>query len=193
MAELPEKAPNKIKEKRIKEKRQTPEERLAALRYNQMMYGRTQGEQVLAPRTVDYGASYLKHPKFQSLIKAFKNGTAYAFDITSGGKVTSISTDGAQILFGGKILFYSRSLNRYEDNLLLVRATAVQFQGSEAAVHLIFAVIRSFPELESGQLTYSRHQFYAGLGTLTSSEADQGPNMPLGSFKHTKVHERVKP
>jgi hypothetical protein len=193
MAELPEKAPNKIKEKRIKEKRQTPEQRLAALRYNQMMYGRTQGEQVLAPRTVDYGASYLKHPKFQSLIKAFKNGTAYTFDITSGGRVSSISTDGAQILFGDKILFYSRSLNRYEDNLVLVRAAAVQCQGNEAAVHLIFAVIRSFPELEPGQLTYSRHQFYAGLGTLASSSEDQGPNMPLGSYKHTKVHERVRP
>ena len=53
----PEQAP-----KKVKDKKQTPEERSEALRYNQIMYGRTAGEMQLMPRKVDYGASFLKHP-----------------------------------------------------------------------------------------------------------------------------------
>lgn len=187
MAEIPEKAP-----KKVKEKRQTPQERLAALRYNQMMYGRTVGEQSLAAKIIDYGAPYLKHPKFQGLMKAFKNGMSFKFDISANGKVSTVETDGSQILYNGKILFYARPVNRYEDNLLLVRAAAAQLQDIEAVVHLVFAVIRSLPDLEPGQLTYSHHQFYQGLDTLASSPENLGPNMTLGSYQHTKVHERKK-
>jgi hypothetical protein len=187
MAELPAKAP-----KKIKEKRQTPEERLEALRYNHMMYGPTEGEQKLTPKKIDYGVSYLKHPKFQSLIKAFKNGTTFKFDINANGKLFSIDTDGSHISFNGKVLCYSRPLNRYEDNLLLDRASAIGFQTNDAVVHLIFAVLRSFPEIDESQLVFQRKAFYHGNETLEVGAEAQGPNLLLGAFKHTKFHERVK-
>jgi len=187
MAEIPGKAP-----KKVKEKKQTPQERQEALRYNHMMYGPTDGEQKLTPRKVDYGAPYLKHPKFQSLMKAFKNGTAFKFEITANEKLSTIATDGSQISVNGKMIFYSRPLNKYEDNLLIDRAAAVQFQAMDAIVHLVFAVLRSFPELEEGQLIYQRHQFYHGLETLDGGPAGEGPNLLLGAYKHTKVHERIR-
>jgi hypothetical protein len=62
MADTPTKAP-----KKEKVQRQSAEDRLAALRYNHMMYGPTEGEAKLTPKKVNYGAPFLKHPKFMWL------------------------------------------------------------------------------------------------------------------------------
>ena len=181
----PEKAP-----KKVKEKKQTPEERLEALRYNHMMYGRTEREMTLKPKKVDYGASFLKHPKFQSLMSAFKNGTAFKFDITIGDQLFSVDTDGSHISYDGKILCYSRPLNKFEDNLLLDRTTAIKLQATDAAVHLMFAVLRSLPELADHQLTYQHREFYHGASPLDAIAEDQGSNLLLGCFRHNKVKAR---
>lgn len=184
---MAEKAP-----KKVKEKRQTPEERLEAMRYNHMMYGPTEGELKNAPKRVDYGAPFLKAPKFQSLITAFKKGGVFSFDITTAGRNFSVTADGSQIAFNGKTLFYSRALNRHEDNLLLDKASAVQHQTNDPVIHLIFAVIKSFPDLDGAQLQYQHRKFYCGNDTLESSAVDQGANLLLGSFKHTKVPDKLK-
>ena len=178
--------------KKIKEKRQTPQERLEAMRYNHMMYGPTDGELKMAPRKVDYGASFLKHPKFQSLMSAFRNGTAFQFDITAGGRLFTIATDGSHISFDGKVVFYARALNKYEDNLLLDRTSAIQLQTNDAVVHLVFAVLRSLPELGETPFAYLHHKFYLGTGSLETSSTDQGSNVLVGPFKHNKTHEKVK-
>jgi hypothetical protein len=185
MTATPGKAP-----KKEKVKRQSPEERLEALRYNHMMYGPTAGEFRPPAKKINYGASYLSHPKFQSLMMSFKKGTAYQFDVTDKGKVCTISTDGAHISFNGKTIYYSRPLNRHEDNLLLDRAATVQFQTTDALVHLVFAVLRSFPEFGTPPFYYSNHQFYQGVETLEAAAAEQGPNLLIGSFKHQKVQEK---
>jgi hypothetical protein len=181
----PEKAP-----KKVKDKKQAPEERLEALRYNHMMYGRTEGEMALRPRKVDYGASFLKHPKFQSLMSAFKNGTAFNFDITIGDKLFSIATDGSHISYDGKVLYYSRPLNKFEDNLLLDRVTAIKLQNTDAAVHLVFATLRSLPDLADHHLTYQHRKFYHGAETLDAIAEDQGSNLLLGCFRHNKAKAR---
>ena len=178
--------------KKEKVKRQTPEERLEALRYNHMMYGPTAGEIRPAAKKIDYGASYLTHPKFQSLITAFKKGTEYQFDVTDKGKTYTIATDGTQITFDGKIIYYSRSLNKHEDNLLLDRSVLIQYQASEALVHLAIAVLRSFPELGTPQLKYVNHEFFYGSETLESGVVLQGPNLLVGSFKRNKLPEKMK-
>jgi predicted ester cyclase len=183
----PEKAP-----KKVKEKRQTPEERQEALRYNHMMYGPTAGELRPVAKKTNLGIAYLKHPKFQSLITAFRKGTAFQFDVTDKGKVFTISTDGSQISFDGKTIYYSRPLNKHEDNLLLDRAATIQYQGIDALVHLAVAVLRALPELGSPQLSYMDQQFYYGIETLESGIADQGPNLLVGSFKHSKVVEKAR-
>jgi hypothetical protein len=182
-----EKAP-----KKVKEKKQTPQERLEAMRYNHMMYGPTEGELKMAPKKIDFGASFLKHPKFQSLMTAFKNGTAFKFDVTTNGKISTISTDGSHISFDTKVLFYARSLNKYEDNLLLDRGSAVQLQSTDAVVHLVFAVLRSLPELGEPPFSYMHHKFYQGTGSLETSATDQGSNILIGPYKHNKTHEKIK-
>ena len=187
MTASPEKAP-----KKVKEKRQSPEERLEAMRYNHMMYGPTAGEMRPVAKKTNLGISYLKHPKFQGLITAFKKGTAYQFDVTDKGKVFTISTDGTHICFDGKIIYYSRPLNKHEDNLLLDRAATIQYQTIDALVHLAVAVLRSLPELGSPQLSYMDQQFYYGIETLESGIADLGPNLLIGSFKHSKVVEKAR-
>jgi hypothetical protein len=187
MTVTPGKAP-----KKVKEKRQSPEERLEAMRYNHMMYGPTPGEVRPASKKVNYGASYLNHPKFQSLMTAFKNGATYKFDVIDKGKVCTISTNGSNISFNNKIIYYSRALNRYEDNLLLDKTATVQHQTIDALVHLVFAVLRSFPELGTPPFFYMNHQFYQGAEPLEASVVEQGPNLLIGSFKHTKVQERAK-
>jgi hypothetical protein len=187
MAATPGKAP-----KKEKVKRQTPEERLEAMRYNHMMYGPTPGEVRPAVKKVNYGASYLSHPKFQSLMTAFKNGGTYKFDVIDKGKVCTISTDGSHISFNGKVIYYSRSLNRYEDHLLLDKTSTVQFQTVDALVHLVFAVLRSFPELGAPPFHYTSHQFFQGTETLEASVAEQGPNLLVGSFRHTKVQDKAR-
>jgi hypothetical protein len=179
--------------KKQKEKRQTPEERLEALRYNQMMYGPTAGELRPPPRKINYGASYLKHPKFQSLMAAFKKETAFKFDVSDKGKVFTISTDGSHILFDGKIIYYCRPLNRHEHSLLMDRAAVLQYQSNEALVHLVFAVLLSFPELGAPQLTYRYGQFIYGAEPLEAGIATHGPNLLIGSYKHGKAPERMKP
>jgi hypothetical protein len=178
--------------KKDKPKGQTPEERLQLMRYNHMMYGPTPGEARTVAKKVNYGASYLGHPKFQGLMAAFKNGTSFKFDVVDKGKVCTISTDGSHLSFNGKVLYYSRALNRYEDHLLLDRTVATQFQTLDALVHLVFAVIRSFPELGAAPFYYMSHQFFEGPETMEASVPSQGPNLLLGSFRHTKVQEKAR-
>jgi len=187
MAAAPGKAP-----KKEKEKRQTPEERLEALRYNHMMYGPTAGEMRPAAKKVNYGTAYLNHPKFQSLMAAFKRGAAFRFEVTDKGKVYTIATDESHLSFDGKVIYYSRHLNKYEDNLLLDRTAALHYQGIEAFVHLAFAVLRSLPELGAPPISYLQNQFYLGSETLDAGIADQGPNLLLGSFKHSKALEKPR-
>jgi hypothetical protein len=187
MTAIAKKAP-----KKEKVKKQSPEERLEALRYNQMMYGPTAGERKPALKKVDYGASYLKHPKFQSLMTAFKHGTAYKFEVSDKGKVFAISTEESQILFDGRIIYYSRSVNRHEQDLLMDRATLIQFQTNEALIHLAFAVIRSFPELGPLQLAYLNNQFYYGAESFEAGIAAQGPNFLVGSFKRVSAPDKKR-
>lgn len=187
MTAAPGKAP-----KKEKEKRQSPEERLQALRYNHMMYGPTAGELRPAPKKVNYGAGYLNHPKFQGLMAAFKKGVTFQFDVTEKGKAYTIATDGSHISFDGKIIYYSRPLNKHEDNLLLDRAATVQYQSTDALVHLVFAVVRSFSELGTHLMSYMNHQFYYGAETLESGISEQGPNLLVGSFKHSKVIDKPR-
>ena len=185
MAELTKKAP-----KKEKEKRQTPEERLEAMRYNHMMYGPTEGETKLMPKKVNYGAPYLKHPKFQSLLTAFKNGTEFKFDIITDGKLISIATDGNHIRFDGKTIFYSRQLNKHEDNLFLDWSGAIQHQPVDAAVHLVFAVLRSFPAPGAPDLTYQHHKFFLGTDMLEFDTDEQTGNLLIGPFSSNKSHKK---
>ena len=178
--------------KKEKEKRQTPEERLAAMRYNHMMYGPTEGEIKLAPKKVNYGASYLKHPKFQSLMTAFRNGNAFKFEILTDGRLIPIATEASHISFDGKSLFYSRPLNKHEDNFFLDRASAVQHQTIDAAVHLVFAVIKSLAELGETELVYQHHKFEYGTDILEFSTADQATNLLLGTINTHKVPDKNK-
>ena len=178
--------------KKVKEVKQTPEARLEAMRYNHMMYGPTEGELKLAPKKVNYGASYLKHPKFQSLVTAFRNGNAFKFDILTDGKLITIGTDGTHLQYDGRTLFYTRPMNKHEDNLFLDRATAIQVQSQDAAVHLTFAVLRSFPELGEPELTYQHHKFYNNTGALEFDTSDQTTNLMLGPIKSHKTPEKVK-
>ncbi len=178
--------------KKEKEKRQSPEERLEALRYNHMMYGPTAGELRPAPKKVNYGVPYLNHPKFQSLMTAFKNGSEYKFNVSDKGKVYIVSTDGSHILFDEKIIFYCRPLNKYEHSLLLDGNSTLQYQLNEAFVHLAFAVLQSFPELEKQQLSYVHNRFCYGTGTLEAGVAEQGPNLMIGSYRHVKPQEKTR-
>lgn len=176
--------------KKAKEKKQTPAERQEAMRYNRMMYGPTAGEFRPAARKVAYGSAYLQHPKFQDLMTAFKKGLSYRFEVTDKGKLCPIATDGSHISFDGRVLFYSRPANRFEEHLLLDRTVAVQGQSYEALVHLVFAVIRSLPELEAPPLAYLNRQFHLGAETLEEGIPAQGPNLLIGSFRHSKVQEK---
>lgn len=176
--------------KKEKEKKQSPEERLQALRYNHMMYGPTANELRPAPKKINYGASYLKHPKFQGLMTAFKNGAEYKFDVTDKGKTFTIATDGSHILFDGRIIYYCRPLNRYEHNLLMDRAAIIQYQSNEALVHLVFAVLQSFPELGAPQLTYLQNEFFHGAEPLEAGIASQGPNLLVGIYRNGKAPEK---
>ena len=166
-----------------KAKSQTPQERQAALRYNHMMYGPTPGEFRPATKKIDYGAVYVKHPKFQDLITAFKNGSSFQFDVNDKGKSYTISTDSAQILFDGRVAFYSRQLNRFERSLLVDKLVLMQYQAVEAFVHLVFAVIRSFPELGTPQLTHKNNVFFYANEELRSGIEEQGQNLMIGSYR----------
>lgn len=178
--------------KKEKVKRQTPEERLAGMRYIRMMYGPTAGEQSLVARKINLGATYLEHPKFQDLMTAFKKGDSFQFSVKDKNRNYAIVTDGTNILFDGRTLFYSRPLNRHEDNLLLDRVTAVQYQTNDALIHLAVAVIRSLPELGTPKISYINHKLYYGAETLEEASAEQGPNLLIGSFRHKKTPEGVK-
>jgi hypothetical protein len=187
MTPTPGKAP-----KKEKVKRQSAEERLEGIRYIHMMYGPTAGEQKLVTRKVNLGTTYLAHPKFQNLMTAFKKGDSFQFNVADKGKNYIISTDGTHILFDGKIIYYSRPLNRYEDNLLMDRVSMIQYQTTDALIHLAVAVLRSLPELGTPQLSYMNHKFYFGPETLEAASAEQGPNLLIGSYRHKKIQEVVK-
>ena len=187
MTATPGKAP-----KKEKEKRQTPEERREALRYNHMMYGPTAGEMRPAAKKIIYGSAYLNHPRFQSLMTAFKKGTAYQFEVTDKGKTYTISTDESLISFDGKVIYYSRPLNRHEENLLLDRTVLLQYQSNDALIHFAFALSRSLSDLGTPQLSYLNHQFYYDNQTLDAGVAEQGPNLLLGSYKHNKAQEKAR-
>ena len=187
MTPQPDKAP-----KKEKAKKQTPEQRQELMRYNRMMYGPTAKERQPVMKKVQYGAAYLSHPKFQSLMTAFKKGSSYKFEVTDKTKTYTIATDGSDILFNGKTVFYSRPMNKYEDHLLLDRVTMTQYQTTDALIHLAFAVLRSLPELAGHSLGYMQHQFYYGAEPLEEGVAQQGPNLLLGSYRHSKVPEKTR-
>jgi len=178
--------------KKEKAKRPSPEKLAEGLRYIHMMYGPTAGEQKLVARKLNLGAPYLSSAKFQALMAAFTKGEANQFSVTDKGRSYVIATDGSQILFDGRTLYYSRPLNRYEDNLLMNRVTMTQYQTTEAFIHLAVAVLRSLPDLGQVQITYVNHKFYLGSETLEVAAAEQGPNLLIGSFRHKKVHEGVR-
>ena len=187
MTSQPEKAP-----KKDKPKKQTPEQRQELMRYNRMMYGPTAREMKPAAKKVHYGSAYLGHPKFQSLMAAFRKGTAFKFEVTDKGKTYVIATDGTDLSFNGRTIFYSRPMNKYEDHLLLDRVSLTQYQTTEALIHLAFAVLRSFPELAGHQLAYMQHEFYYGSEPLEAGIPTGGPNLLLGSYRHSKVQERAR-
>lgn len=187
MSSAPGKAP-----KKEKVKRQTPEERAEGLRYIHMMYGPTAGERALVTRKTNLGAPYLSHPKFLSLMEAFKKGDSFQFSVTDKGRSYTIATDGTHILFDGKIIYYSRSLNRHEDNLLMNRVSTIQYQTTDALIHLAAAVLRSLPELEAPPITYVNHKLYYGGETLEVAAAEHGPNFLVGSFRHRKAPEGIQ-
>ena len=83
-------------------------------------------------------------------------------------------------------------MNRHEDNLLLDKASTVLFQGNDALVHLVFAVLRSFNELGPTTVNYLHKKFYLGSEPLEDGAAELGSNLLLGSFKHTKVPEKMR-
>lgn len=178
MTTAPGKAP-----KKQKAKSQTAEERLEAMRYNHIMYGPTANERRTVAKKVDFGAAYIQHPKFQSLMTAFKSGLKFQFSVTNKGKSYNVSTDGIHIFFDEKVLYYSRALNKFERNLLLDRTVMLQFKGNDAFVHLAFAVIRSLPELGSPQLSFRNNEFYFGLEELGAGIPVQGPNLMIGAYK----------
>jgi hypothetical protein len=178
--------------KKEKARKQTAEERLEGLRYIHMMYGPTAGEPKLVSRKTNLGAAYMAHPKFLSLMTAFKKGESFQFSVTDKGKNYVISTDGTHILFDGKIIYYSRPLNKYEDNLLMDRVATMQYQTTEALIHLTAAVLRSLPELGPPKISYVNHKLYYGSESLEAAAAEQGPNFLIGSFRHKKVQEGMK-
>ena len=187
MTTTPGKAP-----KKEKVKKKTPEERQEGLRYIHMMYGPTAGEQSQVTRKINLGSAYLKHPKFISLMTAFKKGTEFQFSVTDKNKSYVIATDGTHILFDGKTIFYCRQLNRYEDNLLMDRVISIQYQTTDAFIHLASAVLRSLPELGASQLSYINHKLYYGPESLETAAAEHGPNFLVGSYRHSKAQERAK-
>jgi len=178
MSESSTKAP-----KPEKLKPQSAERRQEALRYNQMMYGPTSGERRPVVKKVDYGAPYLAHPKFVALMHAFKSGTEAQFSVTFKEQAYPITTDGTHILFDGKVVFYTRPLNKYERHLLVDRAALMQYQGIDPFVHLVFAVLRSIPEATDQTLTYQNAQFWNGAETLDIGIAQHGPNLMMGVFR----------
>lgn len=187
MTSTPGKAP-----KKEKAKKQTAEQRQEGIRYIHMMYGPTAGEQKLVQRKLNLGSSYLAHPKFQSLMAAFVKGDTFQFSVSDKTKNYIISTDGTHILFDGKTIYYSRPLNRHEDNLLMDRLTLAQYQTTDPLIHLAVAILRSLPELGPPKLSYVNHKFYYGAETLEAAAAEQGPNLLIGSYRHKKVTEGIK-
>jgi hypothetical protein len=178
--------------KKDKAKKQTQEERLESIRYSHMMYGPTAGERRPAGKRTDYGTAYLTHPKFQSLMTAFKKGASFKFDVTDKGKVYTIATEESAISFDGKTIYYSRPMSRYEDHLLMDRAVVMHYQNTDALVHLTFAVLRSLPELGTPLLTYMHHQYYYGADTLDVGMAQQGPNLLIGTYRHNRTQEKAR-
>lgn len=178
--------------KKEKARKQTPQEREEGLRYIHMMYGPTAGEAKLVARKTNLGSAYLNHPKFQALLEAFKKAGAFQFSVTDKGRSYMIATTAGQITFDGKVLFYAREVNRYEDNLLMDRTTAIQFQNTDALIHLAGAVLRSLPELGPCPLTSINHKLYFGPESFETAAAENGPNFLVGSFKHKRVSEGTK-
>lgn len=166
-----------------KQKREAPPDITESIRYSQIMYGRTTTELKMLPKRVDYGGSYLRHPKFQNLMAAFRKGAEAQFEITARDTVSTIATSGGSITFQGRVLFYTRRQNKYEDNLFLDREAAVQFQDLEAAVHLVFAVVRSFPELGDAAIRYQYRKFFHGDQTLESGSTGLSNNPLLGTIR----------
>jgi len=187
MSESPGKIP-----KKVKEKRERPPDMTESIKHSNIMYGWTESERRMLPGRVDYGASYLRHPKFLSLMEAFKKGQPFTFDVTTNGVTCPIATDGTHITFKGRTLFYSRAFSKQEDNLFLDRKGVVQFQTQEPAVHLVFAVLRSLPELGEAQLKYHNRKFHHGMDTLETDSSEPGVNLLLGTYKHMKAKDFLK-
>lgn len=169
----------------------TPEERRQALRYNQMMYGPSDRERQLAPKRVDWGGAFLKHPRFQALLEALRKGNAASFEVSAGGRSHLIATNGAEISFDARTVFYTRPMNRYEDHLLVDRAVLVFHEANEVLAHLVFAVMRSLVAAEAPPLNYLRKAYYLGSEPLDAN-GPEGSNLLLGAFRHAKPMERPR-
>ena len=185
-------APSEKAPKKVKEKRQTPEARAEAMRYNHMMYGPTANEQRRVQKKLNLGAPYLAHPKFLALMEAFRKGASYQFEVTDKGRTFPVTTDGTQITFDGKTIYYSRQSNRYEDHLLMDRAVMLQYQTTEALIHLAGAVLKAMPELEAQPLTTLNQQLYYGIQSLEAGVEESGPNLLVGEFRHARSTERAR-
>ena len=90
------------------------------------------------------------------------------------------------------MIYYSRSLNRYESDLLLDRAAALQFQAVDAFVHLAIAVLRSLPELGTPQLSFRFGEFWYGVEKMETAIAAQGPNVRIGSYRVHAAKEKSR-
>jgi hypothetical protein len=176
--------------KKEKPKRQTEAERQAMLAYHRTMYGPTSGEHRAVVKKVDWGAPYLQHPKFLGLVEAFRHGRTFEFSVTDKGRAYGVSTDGGLLRFSDAVIFYSRPLNKYESSLLMDRAAALRFQEIESFAHLVFAILRSFPELGPIRLRMSNRELWWDTERLEAGIAAQGPNLLVGDFRHAAPKEK---
>jgi hypothetical protein len=176
--------------KKEKPRRQTAEERQQMLAYHRTMYGPTSDELRSAVKKVDWGAPYLKHAKFLSLVAAFRLGGTSEFSVTDKGRTFVVATEGGHLRFHGAVLFYASPVNRYESSLLLDRTTAQRFQEIEAFAHLVLAVLRSFPETGAPRLRVVNKEFWLGEERLEAGLATDGPNLRIGDFRHAPPKEK---
>jgi hypothetical protein len=180
-----------VKKKDKKEKKKkVAYDKKAHLDYNKLMYGPLGCEQKrLAPK-VNYGAGFQGSEKFKALISAFKNNTSYKFEVKIQDKNYVVATDGIHISFDNIVVCYSRPSNRFEDLLLLDRNSLIQHNNTVGVIHLVFGVLKAFPELKH-MLTYVQHKFYWGAESVDkASDAQYGSNILVGAFKHQRFQNR---
>jgi hypothetical protein len=178
------------KEKKKEKKKKQTYDKVAALKYNKLMYGPLSCEQKKIAPKVNYGAGFIGHEKFKALLSAFKNNTPYKFEIKINDKSYTVATDGTHISFDNIVVCYSRPSNRFEDLMLLDRNSLIQHNNTAGVIHLVFGVLKSLPELKHS-LTYVQHKFYwEAEGVDKASDAEYGANILVGPFKHQRFQDR---